>query len=212
MLRKSKHRFDLRRDSVGLRAASLTTHDPIEDEIRAVTHTQTHTLLDAVAFAAKCAQHSAMYGRFGWMVRRRGERRTVDSYHLRETTPPKARIASGRTYGLEELARIQCTIVQPTDEAPNIVRAPASKAKGLQGEALMHLFGVEPAELVSIAADSGSHVDMLELLHDVASELLHGSVSADAPLMEAGLDYLAPLSSAIGYARGLARRLTYLRR
>ncbi|MDC0525472.1 acyl carrier protein, partial [bacterium] len=150
---------------------------------------QARSLLDAAAFAAACTQHATTRGRFGW-VARPGGRQTTNTYYLLERAAPTPDGAAGRRYGFVELSAVECTAPRRTATAPSALPAPAMQPMALDPQLFAKLLTTHAAAPAPAMPSNGKQLVQAALVvREVAAQLLP-SVSADAPLMEVGLDSL----------------------
>ena len=155
-------------------------------------------LLDAAAFAVVRARHartSAVFGR----VAPAGPQ-TGNACYLLEAPTPTRDGAAGRRYCLKELAGVEHAALRSAAATPSLARED-SPVKGGSNEQLAHLLTHAAAPTTTAVANS-MPVHAMTVVREVASELLP-SASADAPLMEAGLDSLG----AVELRNRLAARL-----
>ena len=115
---------------------------------------------------------------------------TSDAYCLLELASPTPDGAAVRRYGRMESSQIEYVPAPPTATAPNELRGPLKTT--VDEGSIRWLAGLRTAHASQpplMAVSSSTTVRASAAVSEVASELLP-SVSADAPLMEAGLDSL----------------------
>ena len=158
------------------------------------------SLHEPLTFAAIYLQHASKYGRHGW-VARPNVARSRSIYCLQEVTSPTAGGTASRRYALEPLVALAVAIV-PARPLSKLRCAPADDGalKALLRSLITDSSVAADTAAVAKAAAPDLHIPVA--VREVATELMP-SASADAPLMEAGLDSLG----AVELRNRLAARL-----
>ena len=146
-----------------------------------------HPLLDAAAFAMVCGRHAAVHGRFGW-VAKLASQQIADVYYLIETASPAPTGSAGRMYGLKKSQEVG-PAPRPAVSIPKMPHTLSSLNLAEQvGNGLLFA-QPPPTQHTDAPAMSMPAKQVTAIVSSVAAELLP-NVSADAPLMDAGLDSL----------------------
>ena len=172
-------------------------------EGRLLARMEARRLLDAAAMAAACAQRTTTVGRFG-RVARPADPKIGSAYYLLETASPTPDGAAGRRYRVKELTPVAIATSQVVASAPSLLRPPSplQQVEGGVNHLLAPLLTEPAAAPGSIGVASSLPVHAKAMLREVATELLPRT-SADAPLLEAGLDSLG----AVEFRNRLTARL-----
>ena len=171
-------------------SASACAAEGFDSGGRLLARLEARRLLGPAECVAICVPRPGTFGRFGWVARPAGPQ-SSNAYHLLETGSPTPDGTANRRYGFKELAGAEIAAPRAAASTPSLLQAPVTMKQVETGAmGLLAPLPTKQAAAPSPMVVSGSvPVHTTAMVREVADELIP-NVSADAPLMEAGLDSL----------------------
>ena len=177
--------------SFGSGAASSMYHLRVRGAVCAdaqlLSRLEAREQLSSSAFLAMWARYISTYGRFGWSPQVRGEP-PPPSYRLKAVSALGRRDYEFLPFSIIHLDEYDAGVSMANESTGRTPQPPVTSEGGATLLQLLSSLGM-PADEVANDGPSAT-ADVSGVLSSIVYELVGSGVSADAPLMEAGLDSL----------------------